>query len=101
MHGISNSEFSEDINKCLYQYWTRYVGKNPRPGLAELVKCERIIGICYGANPNMAQYAACYDKETLIPVFTGHIVHPNIGRKGRENGFQRDNRIGKAACFSC
>ena len=92
---ISKKDFSEDINICLFQYWTPYVGKNPHPGLAELVKCKGV-GLCYGGNPNMAQYAACYDKKTLIPVFTGHIVHPNIGGGGRGDEFREDDRIGKA-----
>ena len=92
---ISKKDFSENINICLFQYWTPYVGKNPHPGLAELVKCKGV-GLCYGGNPIMAQYAACYDKKTLIPAFTGHIVHPNIGGGGRGDEFREDGRIGKA-----
>ena len=87
--------FSNDINKCLFQYWTAFVGKNPHPGLSKLVQC-RERGLCYGNNPDRAQYAACYDQTTLIPVFTGHIVHPNIGGQGRANAFRHDNGIGNS-----
>lgn len=96
---IEYNAFSHEINRCLFQYWTPYVGKNPHPGLSKLVKCKGD-GLCYGANPKMAQYAACYNQKTLIPVFTGHIVHPNIGGQGRENEFRADTGIGNSY-FSC
>jgi len=95
--------FSQDINKCLFQYWTPYVGKkNPHPGLSTSVKCKGR-GLCYGLDNNdqneIAQYAACYDQVTLIPVFTGHIVHPNIGEGGggREDTFRADTTIDPVA----
>lgn len=91
--------FSQDINKCLFQYWTPYVGKkNPHPGLSTSVKCKGR-GLCYGLDQNeIAQYGACYDQVTLIPVFTGHIVHPNIGEGGggREDTFRADTTIGNS-----
>lgn len=45
-------------------------------------------GLCYGprGNPQAAQFAVCYNKVTLTPDFTGHIVVPNIqGGGGRES----------------
>lgn len=72
--------------------------KNPHPGLSTWVKCKGR-GLCYGLDQNKtAQYAACYDQVTLIPVFTGHIVHPNIGKGGggREDTFRADTTIGNS-----
>ena len=50
-------------NKCLFQYWTPYVGKNPHPVLKKLVKCEGI-ETCYRTNLKITQYASCYDQKT-------------------------------------
>ena len=91
---IGYNAFSNDINKCLFVYWTPYIGKNPNPSLGERVDCNGI-GLCYGANTKMAQYAACYNQKSLIPEFTGHIVFPNIGGDGRDNEFRADTGIGK------
>ena len=94
---------SYDINTCLFHGWTPYVGKkNPHPVLSTWVKCKGT-ELCYGTDQNeIAQYAACYDQKTLIPVFTGHIVHPNIkgGGGGREDKFRADNTIGNQSINS-
>lgn len=92
---VNYNAFSYDIRRCLFDYWTPYVGKNPRPGLKKPVECKGK-GLCYGSNPKMAQYAACYDQNTLIPVFTGHIVHPNIGGNEREDAFRTETGIGNS-----
>ncbi|KAJ7374446.1 hypothetical protein OS493_007552 [Desmophyllum pertusum] len=80
---IGYDAFSNNINGCLFYYWTRFFDKNQTPVLEKVVTCNgnSQIGLCYGANKQMPQYAACYNKDTLIPDFTGHIVRPNIGGK--------------------
>ena len=89
------ARFSNNINKCLFQYWTP--GKNATPVLKKDVTCNgnSQIGLCYGANKKMSQYAACYNQKTLIPDFTGHIVRPNIGGQGRgDTVFRADAGVG-------
>ena len=95
---LNTNAFDNDINKCLFNGWTAYVGKiNPHPGLRDRVKCKGK-GLCYGADGNgIAQYAACYNQKTLIPEFTGHIVHPGIAEGGgREDEFVADTSIGNS-----
>lgn len=96
---LNTNAFDNDINKCLFNGWTAYVGKiNPHPGLRDRVKCKGK-GLCYGADGNgIAQYAACYNQKTLIPEFTGHIVHPGIAEGGgREDEFVADTSIDPVA----
>ena len=85
--------FSDKINDCLFYSWSRYNKNNPTPSLGELVTCKGR-GLCYGANPRIAQYAAYYNQKTLIPEFTGHIVQPNIGGQGRGGDWKSDTEIG-------
>ncbi|KAJ7374445.1 hypothetical protein OS493_007551 [Desmophyllum pertusum] len=93
----THNAFSNDINRCLFSSWSRYNKRNnPNYILPELVTCKGI-GLCYGANPRIAQYAACYNQKTLIPEFTGHIVQPNIGGQGRDGDWKSDTGIAPVA----
>ena len=94
--------FSNDIYDCMFQFWIRYVGGNKFPVLKDKksAKCNNL-GLCYGAanrlvkKKRVAQFAVCYNKVTLIPEFTGHIIQPNIREgAGRENQFRSDNSVG-------
>ena len=45
------------------------------------VKCQGryLRQLCYGTDPedeDRAQYAVCYNTNTLIPEFTGHVLNP-------------------------
>lgn len=85
--------FSNDINKCLFTAWTTASG-NPNAVLSKSVECKGYKGshvqLCYGLEPPKAQFAACYNKETLTPDFTGHIVEPDIEGAGREDEWRED-----------
>ena len=85
--------FSNDINKCLFTAWTTASG-NPNAVLSKSVECKGYAGshvqLCYGLEPPKAQFAACYNKETLTPDFTGHIVEPDIKGAGREDEWRED-----------
>ena len=85
--------FSNDINKCLFTAWTTASG-NPNAVLSKSVECKGYAGshvqLCYGLEPPKAQFAACYNKETLTPDFTGHIVEPDIQGAGREDEWRED-----------
>lgn len=86
---VSYNAFSNDINECLFQYWT--------PGLSKPVECNGK-ELCYGdGDLNMAQYAVCYNQKTLIPVFTGHIVKPDIGGVGGGSYFRADDGVGNSS----
>ena len=48
---------------------------------------------CYGLGGRLpTQFAVCYNKNTLTPVFSGHIVRPNIGGGGGGGGRDSDRR---------
>ncbi|CAH3167579.1 unnamed protein product [Porites lobata] len=85
--------FSNDINKCLFTAWTTASG-NPNAVLSKSVECKGYAGshvqLCYGLEPPKAQFAACYNKQTLTPDFTGHIVEPDIEGTGREDEWRED-----------
>ena len=79
--------FSNDINSCLFDDWFSNKGI-----LATKVDCSgpNRSGLCYGSETRTL-FAVCYNNETLIPEFTGHVVEANIVGKGRgiwtnENG---------------
>ncbi|KAK3747245.1 hypothetical protein QZH41_010405, partial [Actinostola sp. cb2023] len=84
--------FSDDINKCLFTSWTKSSG-NKAAVLSTRVECSdssRYSQLCYGLHPSSkALFAVCYDKKTLIPTYTGHVVKPAKG-KGRPADFRTD-----------
>ena len=80
--------YSNDINKCFFNTWNSYtkgVGVTNN-----VMNCElepNRVGLCYGLLSSgkwIPSFAVCYDKTTLIPVFTGHIVSPH-GAVNNEN----------------
>jgi len=93
--------FSNDIYKCMFQHWIKYVGGNKHPVLkdAKSAKCSGL-GLCYGGPNRMikkkrvAQFAACYNQVTLIPEFTGHLIQPNIPDEGGRDEFREDDSVG-------
>ena len=94
----SKDAYSYDINACLFGHWTRFSPKTSRlkfPVLSKLVECHEK-QLCYGGNGVQAQFAVCYNQETLIPEFTGHVLEPDVVGSGRGSGaFRRDFGIGK------
>jgi len=91
------NSFATDFNKCLFKFWTTFCG--PRESVLQMpVKCPGGTSkqLCYGANPNQAQFAVCYSTETKIPLFTGHVVDPNIPEGGgRDADWRSDPTVGK------
>ncbi|KAK3740259.1 hypothetical protein QZH41_017832 [Actinostola sp. cb2023] len=85
---------SNDINNCLFKYWTA-AGGNAHPALSGNVECTSLNPshywpLCYGLNTLApSQFASCYDDTNLTPVFTGNIVKPVSG-SGRAPGFIAD-----------
>jgi len=73
--------YDNDINRCLFTRWTTASG-NKNAVLKQKIKCpgRDKAQLCYGprGTPAVAQFAVCYNKLTLTPDFTGHIVVPNI-----------------------
>ena len=69
---IDDNAFSNDINKCLFRAWTS-ASDNPNAVLSKPVECKGVRGsaaqLCYGLNPPTAQFAVCYNKNTLTPDF--------------------------------
>ena len=88
---LNLNAFDFDINKCLFWRWTTYgVGKG-KAVLNYNVDCkdkeDRLQGLCYGTpwpkdqmqmKEHRAQFAVCYNKDTLIPKFTGHVLKPGV-----------------------
>ena len=72
--------------------------------MSKSVKCKGYAGshvqLCYGLEPPKAQFAACYNKQTLTPDFTGHIVEPDIEGTGREDEWREDKgKFGNESYF--
>ena len=86
--------FANNTNTCLFDGWR--TGLNPV--LAHEVNCsgrERT-GLCYGIEQQTAFFAMCFNKNTLIPEFTGHVVVPAFKRGGKRSGWKNENgRYGK------
>ena len=91
--GNPRDAFSNNINKCLFASWTKST-RSESAVLATDVECSdtsRYSQLCYGLHPSSkALFAVCYDRKTLIPAFTGHIVKPTKG-KGRPASFRSDH----------
>ena len=91
------NSFATDFNKCLFKFWTTFCG--PRESVLQMpVKCPGGTSkqLCYGANPNQAQFAVCYSTETKIPFFSGHVLDPNIPEGGgRDADWRSDPTVGK------
>ena len=71
--------FYDKIDICLFNRWT--IGKTPVLKIAMKCNGHDRAGLCYAAGEvvpinSEAQFAVCYNKKTLIPEFTGHVVHP-------------------------
>ena len=66
----TRSSFSSDFNKCFFNGW-------PPDVLAGQVTCSGQ-QLCYGGHGSKGQeqalFVACYNTETLIPVFTAHVL---------------------------
>ncbi|XP_046863711.1 uncharacterized protein LOC124457525 [Xenia sp. Carnegie-2017] len=82
----NRNAFSSDIKSCLFDDWFSNKGI-----LKTEVDCSgpNRSGLCYGESRTL--FAVCYNNETLIPEFTGHVVEANIMGSGRskwinENG---------------
>ena len=93
----TKNSFGTDFNKCLFRFWTTFCG--PRESVLQMpVKCPGGTSkqLCYGANRNQAQFAVCYSTQTKIPLFTGHVLDPNIPEgKGRDAEWRSDPTVGK------
>ena len=78
----NGNAFDTKINPCLFDGWR--AGKNPV--LATKVECggRDRTGLCYGAK-QPALFAVCFNKITLIPEFTAHVVEPALRVPGRED----------------
>lgn len=65
--------FENDINKCLFGNWM----ESSFPIMKRPVDCtgNSRTGLCYGTLQKTL-FAVCYNSETLIPDFTGHVVLP-------------------------
>lgn len=103
MIGALNS-FSDDIVKCLFQYWTQYAGGNKYPPAMEnqlAVRCAGPSrrGLCYGpkvkGKSSKALFAVCYNVQTLIPEFTGHVLQPGSGGSGNQGNFRGEGTLGR------
>ena len=98
--------FSNDIYNCMFQYWIKFVGGNKFPVLKDQNSAKCVgLGLCYGApNPKLkpmenskrrAQFAVCYNQDTLIPEFTGHLIQPDIKEGGKDReAFRSDTSFG-------
>ena len=94
----TKNSFGTDFNKCLFKFWTTFCGPNRKSVLHMPVKCQGGSSkqLCYGANPNQAQFAVCYSTQTKIPLFTGHVLDPNIPEgRGRDAEWRSDPTVGK------
>lgn len=91
---VAANAFSNDINKCLFTAWTTASGAK-NAVLSTPVACRGTAGsavqLCYSiSGKSPAQFAVCYNKITLTPDFSGHIVRPNINGAGRESDWRQD-----------
>ncbi|KAK3713734.1 hypothetical protein QZH41_008860 [Actinostola sp. cb2023] len=81
---IQTNAYSNNIDTCLFQSWQ----SGSEAVLSGPVNCGdkvKQFQLCYNkAGQNPAQYAVCYNNETLIPDFTGHVVVTNIQGAGRK-----------------
>ena len=64
------------------------------------VKCQGryLRQLCYGTDPedeDRAQYAVCYNTNTLIPEFTGHVLNPFEPQAGGRDEWAIDRTVGK------
>lgn len=97
--------FSNDIYKCMFQHWIRYVGGNKNPVLKDMKSAPCVgLGLCYGAPNRMikkkrvAQFAVCYNQQTRIAEFTGHLIQPFIPEGGgARDAFREDNSVDPVA----
>ena len=85
--------FYNKIDKCLFDGWTR--GKTPVLKIAMKCNGHDLAGLCYSADEvvrvdSKAQFAVCYNKKTLIPEFTGHIVYPETKNSDAGRGDWRN-----------
>ena len=94
---IDLNAFHDNINDCLFFRWTPYGAGEGYVVLKNLVECKKngLQGLCYGAPPpqdpqakkaHTAQFAICYNKNTRIPKFTGHVVKPGVS--GASEGYE-------------
>ncbi|XP_028413062.1 uncharacterized protein LOC114535923 isoform X1 [Dendronephthya gigantea] len=74
--------FDNKINECLFNDWN----EGGTPILASNVDCsgDKRFGLCYGFN-KQALFAVCYNSETLIPEFSGHVVNGDPKASGRSD----------------
>ena len=86
--------FSKDINQCLFDGWRT----RSSPVLSSRVRCNghKLVGLCYGLNNQrnrrIATFVVCYNKLSLIPEFSGHVVRYKCGAGGRET-FRDENGV--------
>lgn len=64
------------------------------------VKCQGryLQQLCYGTDPedeDRAQYAVCYNTNTLIPEFTGHALYPFEPQAGGRDEWAIDRTVCK------
>ena len=94
--------YDDDINDCLFFRWTVYGAGKDHAVLNKRVECggTELQGLCYGIPPprglqagksHTAQFAVCYNKRTLIPKFTGHVVKPNVLERNGNYEFHADS----------
>ena len=98
--------FDTNINNCLFFRWATFGAKKGKAVLNNLVECEEkegLQGLCYGTpwpkdvkakKEHRAQFAVCYDKNTLIPKFTGHVLKPAVSGANADYEFHADTSFG-------
>ena len=64
------------------------------------VKCQGryLQQLCYGTDSedeDRAQYAVCYNTNTLIPEFTEHVLNPFEPQAGGRDEWAIDRTVGK------
>ncbi|CAB4017300.1 Hypothetical predicted protein, partial [Paramuricea clavata] len=69
--------FDNNINRCLFDGWSR--GRSAVLNAKMECRGRSYAGLCYGLRRGTALFAVCYNQNTLIPEFTGHVVSP-LGR---------------------
>lgn len=95
--------YDNGINRCLFTRWTT-ASRNKNAVLKQKIKCtgRDKAQLCYGrrGTPAVAQFAVCYNKVTLTPDFTGHIVVRNIqGGGGRESWHDEVGKFGRLKLY--
>ena len=87
--------FNKDINQCLFDGWRT---RSP-PILTSRVRCNghKLVGLCYGLNTQrnrrITTFVVCYNKISLIPEFSAHVVVPHDNNARRSGDFRNETGV--------